>query len=121
MKVLSFSIQRSYCICIIAFQPRILTSICSVAADHSVSLLSLRERKCIMLASRHLFPVQSIRWRPLDDFMVVSCADGTVYVWQMETGNAEHQIRCLKKNSVDSSCVISSSNPMFDHLLELSR
>ena len=40
------------------FQPRILTSICSVAVDHSVTLLSLREKKCIMLASRHLFPVQ---------------------------------------------------------------
>ena len=40
------------------FQPRILTSVCSVAADHSVTLLSLREKKCIMLAARHLFPVQ---------------------------------------------------------------
>ena len=30
--------------------------------------------------------LQCIRWRPLDDFMVVSCSDGTVYVWQMETG-----------------------------------
>lgn len=40
------------------FQLRILTSICSVAADHSVTLLSLREKKCIMLAARHLFPVQ---------------------------------------------------------------
>lgn len=39
-----------------------------------------------MLAGRHLFPVQTIKWRPLDDFMVVSCSDGTVYVWQMETG-----------------------------------
>ena len=72
------------------FQVRVLTSICSVATDHSVSLLSLKERKCIMLASRHLFPVQSIRWRPLDDFMVVSCTDGTVYVWQMETGECLH-------------------------------
>ena len=68
------------------FQARILYSVCSVASDHSVTLLSLKERKCIMLAGRHLFPVQTIRWRPLDDFMLVSCTDGTVYVWQMETG-----------------------------------
>lgn len=67
-------------------QARILSSVCSVASDHSVALLSLKERKCIMLAGRHLFPVKTIRWRPLDDFMVVSCTDGTVYVWQMETG-----------------------------------
>ena len=69
-----------------ASQPRILSSVCSVASDHSVALLSLKERKCVMLAGRHLFPVKAIRWRPLDDFMVVSCTDGTVYVWQMETG-----------------------------------
>lgn len=40
----------------------------------------------MVLASRHLFPVVTIKWRPLDDFMIVGCSDGTVYVWQMETG-----------------------------------
>lgn len=42
------------------------------------------------MASRHLFPVVTIKWRPLDDFMIVGCSDGTVYVWQMETGNMVH-------------------------------
>ena len=28
---------------------------------------------------------------------------------------------CVKWTSIDSTCVISSSNPMFDHLLESSR
>lgn len=59
---------------------------CSVASDHSVGLLSLREKKCIMLASRHLFPIQNIKWRPSDDYLVVGCTDGSVYVWQMDTG-----------------------------------
>lgn len=67
-------------------QPRILKCICAVASDHSVTLLSLSERKCVVLASRHLFPVVTIKWRPLDDFMIVGCSDATVYVWQMETG-----------------------------------
>ena len=53
--------------------PRVLNCICSVASDHSVALLSIKERKCIMLASRHLFPILSIKWRPLDDFMIVAC------------------------------------------------
>jgi FOG: WD40 repeat len=48
--------------------------------------LGLTEKKCVVLASRHLFPVVTIKWRPLDDFMIVGCSDGTVYVWQMETG-----------------------------------
>lgn len=39
-----------------------------------------------MLASRHLFPIQVIKFRPLDDFMIVGCGDGSVYVWEMETG-----------------------------------
>ena len=66
--------------------PRIQLCVCSVASDHSVTLLSLRERRCVMLASRHLFPVTTIKWRPLDDFLIVGCSDGTTYIWQMETG-----------------------------------
>ena len=57
-----------------------------MAQDHSVALLGIRDRKTFLLASRHTFPVETIRWRAKDDFMVVGCADGTVYVWQMETG-----------------------------------
>ena len=68
------------------FQSRVQSCICSVAQDNSVTLLGLRERKCILLASTHTFPVESIKWRALDDFLVVGCSDGSVYVWQMETG-----------------------------------
>lgn len=67
-------------------QARVQHCVCSVASDHSVGLLSLREKKCIMLASRHLFPIQVIKWRPSDDYLVVGCSDGSVYVWQMDTG-----------------------------------
>jgi len=34
---------------------------------------------------------------------------------------AELQIRCLNLTSIDTACVISSPNPLFDHLLESSR
>uniref|UniRef100_A0A674MZG1 WD repeat domain 7 n=1 Tax=Takifugu rubripes TaxID=31033 RepID=A0A674MZG1_TAKRU len=64
---------------------RVQHCVCSVASDHSVGLLSLRERKCIMLASRHLFPIHVVKWRPADDYLVVGCSDGSVYVWQMDT------------------------------------
>ena len=67
-------------------QSRFLSCICSVGQDHSVALIGLRERKVALLASRHTFPVETIRWRAKDDFMVVGCSDGSVYVWQMETG-----------------------------------
>ena len=67
--------------------PRVQFCVCSVASDNSVALLSLKERRTVMLASRHMFPVTTIKWRPLNDFLIVGCADGTTYVWQMETGN----------------------------------
>ncbi|XP_055317657.1 WD repeat-containing protein 7 isoform X2 [Sitodiplosis mosellana] len=84
--------------------PRVQKSICSVASDHSVTLLSLTERKCICLASRHLFPVVSIKWRPLDDFLIVGCSDGTVYVWQMETGHLDRVLHGMLAEEVLSAC-----------------
>jgi hypothetical protein len=42
-----------------------------------------------MIASRHLFPVSFIKWRPMDDYLIVKCADGGVFVWQIETGNLD--------------------------------
>ena len=46
-----------------------------------------------MLASLHSFPVETIKWRALDDFLVVGCTDGSVYVWQMETGERNYKER----------------------------
>ncbi|KJH46425.1 WD domain, G-beta repeat protein [Dictyocaulus viviparus] len=61
--------------------------ICAIAMDHSVSLLNIRDMKCALLASQHPHPVSLVKWRPLDDFMLVKLDDGSVYVWEMETGN----------------------------------
>ena len=63
--------------------PRVQHCVCGIASDNSVSLLSLKERRCVMLASRHLFPVVTIKWRPLDDFLIVGCSDGSSYIWQV--------------------------------------
>uniref|UniRef100_A0A0K8T9A7 WD repeat-containing protein 7 n=1 Tax=Lygus hesperus TaxID=30085 RepID=A0A0K8T9A7_LYGHE len=83
---------------------RVQKCICSVASDHSVTLLSLTERKCVVLASRHLFPVVNIKWRPLDDFMIVGCSDGTVYVWQMETGHLDRVLHGISAEDVLFAC-----------------
>ena len=60
-----------------------------------------------MVASRHLFPVLFIKWRPLDDYLIVKCSDGGVYVWQMETGNLDRVAHGLVAediiNAVDES------------------
>ncbi|XP_045461740.1 WD repeat-containing protein 7 isoform X6 [Harmonia axyridis] len=83
---------------------RIQKCICSVASDHSVTLLSLTERKCVCLASRHLFPVTTIKWRPLDDFIIIGCSDGTVYVWQMETGHLDRVLQGIAAEEVLYAC-----------------
>lgn len=56
------------------------------------------------LASRHLFPVVSIKWRPLDDFMIVGCSDGTVYVWQMDTGHLDRVLHGMIAEEVIMAC-----------------
>ena len=111
--------------------PRIQQCICSVASDHSVTLLSLKERRTVLLASRHMFPVTTIKWRPLgtysipnlnksscdlknksnhneitfaDDFLVVGCADGTTYIWQMETGHLDRVIHGHIADDILAAC-----------------
>lgn len=83
---------------------RILSCVCSVATDHSVALLSLKEKKCILHASRHLFPVQTVKWRPLDDFLVIHCTDGTVYVWQIETGHLDRVAHGVIADEILEAC-----------------
>lgn len=90
---------------------RVLQSICTVASDHSVALVSLKERKCVMLASRHLFPIAVVKWRPFDDFMVVGCSDGSVYVWQMETGHLDRVLQGLSAEEVLSACDEHTGHP----------
>ena len=69
--------------------------VCSIAADHSVALLNIKEMRCMLLASRHPHPVKDVKWRPLDDFMLVKLDDGSVYVWQMETANIDRIVTGL--------------------------
>ena len=60
--------------------------VCAIAQDHSVALLNLRDHRCLLLASCHRFPVQTVRWKPAEDFLIIGLSDGSVYVWQIESG-----------------------------------
>ena len=59
---------------------------CSIAEDYSVAILSTSEKKCLLVAACHSAPVEAIHWRLDEDFLLVSCTDGRLYVWQIETG-----------------------------------
>lgn len=60
--------------------------ICCVCSDHSVALLHLEGKTCLLQARKHLFPVKLIKWHPTENFLIVACADDSVYVWEIETG-----------------------------------
>jgi len=83
---------------------RIGHCICGVASDHSVALLSLKERRCVMLASRQIFPVTAVKWKPMDDFLLVGCSDGSLYIWQMETGHLDRVVTGMAAQDVLEAC-----------------
>ena len=51
-----------------------------------MAILSTSERKCLLVAAVHSAPVRDVAWRLKEDFLLVSCTDGKLYVWQIETG-----------------------------------
>ncbi|GMS89618.1 hypothetical protein PENTCL1PPCAC_11793, partial [Pristionchus entomophagus] len=67
----------------------IMKCVCAVGDDASIALLNVRDLKCQLLAARHPTPIDVIRFRPLDDYMLVRLKDGDVYVWQLETASLD--------------------------------
>ncbi|CEF62967.1 Rabconnectin-3B [Strongyloides ratti] len=83
---------------------KVQNCICSIAKDNSVALLSLKDNSCLVLASRQLTPIVDVKFRPLDDFMLVKCEDTSIFVWQMETGNLERIITGLYVDEIMDAC-----------------
>lgn len=81
-----------------------MNCVCSIAGDNSAALLSLKESKCILLASRQLYPILDVKWRPLDDFMLLKCEDNSVYVWQISTGNLDRIVAGILSVDVLEAC-----------------
>ncbi|XP_069480956.1 WD repeat-containing protein 72 isoform X2 [Ambystoma mexicanum] len=82
-------------------------SICSIYSDHSVALLHLPDRKCLMHARKHLFPVRTIKYHPIEDLLIVGCEDDSVYIWDIETGTLDRHesgelAKAILTSSVDS-------------------
>ncbi|KAM5170920.1 WD repeat-containing protein 72 isoform 2-T2 [Mantella aurantiaca] len=71
------------------YKVKLFQSIYCVCSDNSVALLNLQERVCFFHARKHLFPVKTMKWHPVEEALVVGCEDGSVYVWEIETGTLE--------------------------------
>ncbi|XP_042199954.1 WD repeat-containing protein 72 [Callorhinchus milii] len=90
--------------------PEVQQSICCLANDNSVALLSLQCRTSLIHARKHLSPVRTIKWRPGEDLMVVGCDDGSVYVWDIETGALDRHETGNTAKSILSLCEYSPAS-----------
>ncbi|XP_032337046.1 LOW QUALITY PROTEIN: WD repeat-containing protein 72 [Camelus ferus] len=78
--------------------------ICCVCSDHSVALLHLEGRRCLLSARKHLFPVRMIKWHPVENFLIVGCADDSVYIWEIETGTLERHETGERARTILNCC-----------------
>ncbi|KAM9375249.1 WD repeat-containing protein 72 [Phaethornis superciliosus] len=72
-----------------SFQLKDDSIVCCVCSDHSVAILHLQKRVCLLHARKHLFPVKKIKFNPLENLLIVGCEDDSVYIWEIETGTLE--------------------------------
>nr|XP_033776628.1 WD repeat-containing protein 72 [Geotrypetes seraphini] len=79
-------------------------SVCCVCSDHSVALLHLQQRLCLLHARKQLFPVKMIKWHPVEDVLIVGCEDDSVYVWEIETGTLERYETGEMAKAILTSC-----------------
>lgn len=99
---------KSILSCPADINPRLQTCVCSIAEDYSVAILSTSERKCLLVAASHSSPVESVRFRLEEDFLLVSCTNGRLYVWQIETGSLDRSVegetaQIILNSSTDTS------------------
>nr|XP_056721987.1 WD repeat-containing protein 72 [Euleptes europaea] len=92
--------------------------VCCLCSDHSVALLHLQERACILHARNHLSPVRMLRWHPLENLLVVGCEDDSVSVWDIETGILERHETGEAAKAVLAGCEDSPLS-MADSLLPI--
>ncbi|KAK6631168.1 hypothetical protein RUM43_014264 [Polyplax serrata] len=79
-------------------------SICSVSSNHSVAILNLTDQRCVILTPSHLFPIISLSWMPYAGFLIVECFDGSVYVWDVETGLLDRILDGVEGQEVLYAC-----------------
>ncbi|MBN3313413.1 WDR72 protein, partial [Atractosteus spatula] len=84
--------------------PKVHLRVCCLATDNSIAILNLDGPACILHVRKHLFSVNAILWRPVEDFLIVSCVDGSVYVWEIESGTLDRHETGEVAKAILSSC-----------------
>ncbi|KAI9314144.1 hypothetical protein BX666DRAFT_1970762 [Dichotomocladium elegans] len=72
---------------------RIKGCVVSVAKDNSVSLISVDSMACLFMIPGHSYPLASIQWRSLEDYIVLGYQDETAFVWQIASASLDRVLR----------------------------
>ncbi|XP_075064124.1 WD repeat-containing protein 72 isoform X2 [Mixophyes fleayi] len=86
------------------YKVKLFQSIYCICSDNSVALLNLQERICFFHARKHLFPVKTMKWHPVEEVLVVGCEDDSVYVWEIETGTLERHETGEMAKAIVNAC-----------------
>ncbi|XP_040198647.1 WD repeat-containing protein 72 isoform X1 [Rana temporaria] len=86
------------------YKVKLFQTIYCICSDNSVALLNLQDRICFFHARKHLFPVKTMKWHPVEEALVVGCEDGSVYVWEIETGTLERHETGEMAKAILTSC-----------------
>ena len=83
---------------------RIAHSVCSIASDSSVAVVNVREQRVLIVASAHASMVEDVKCRISDSLLLVSCRDGELYVWEMESGSLERGVTGSLAREIFDAC-----------------
>jgi len=65
----------------------------SIGEDRSVALFQLDSApRCLNIYGAHSAPISFVKWRPEQDYLFVACADGSLNIWEISSGQLESSI-----------------------------
>lgn len=80
----------------------------SIGEDRIVGLFGVdRTPHCVRVFPNHPAPISEVRWRPDEDYLLVQCTDGSVSIWEMESGTQESSVR-----GPDADTMLSFAKPL---------
>jgi WD40 repeat protein len=66
----------------------------SIGEDRTVGLFGVdRTPHCVRVFPNHPSAISEVRWRPDEDYLMVQCTDGSLSIWEMESGSLESSVR----------------------------
>ncbi|EPY82697.1 WD repeat-containing protein 7-like protein [Camelus ferus] len=72
--------------------------------DGSIIIVPATQTAIVQLLQGEHMLRRVIKWRPSDDYLVVGCSDGSVYVWQMDTGALDRCVMGITAVEILNAC-----------------